>query len=186
MVYTTTNSDAQPFSNKHSNKNSFDLTSLPSIHPTLISIATLASRFIAEMDDVYLEIITAESNDGKEITIPKRLGGHCRKPTWYRKACLPLDAAFDYLIYENHHSLMVAVMVWYQGVVDKRLSSDRILAAEFDIDPPHEIMTAIYALRQVPIKRKLLSDMVRNPRIKSPGIPHNHNLSVTQVAPIGQ
>jgi hypothetical protein len=112
MFYSPVTSFNQVNSGKRLNKKS-DLASLPVIHPRLITISRAASRFIDEMEDVFNQISNAASNDGIEVTVPRREGGYWSKPTWYKEAHLGLADAFDTLISSTFNSLMGDGLRWY-------------------------------------------------------------------------
>lgn len=159
MFYTPASSFKQVNKGKRLYKKS-DLASLPLINPVLISIASRASRLIDEMEDVFDQIINADSNDGIEVTVARRLGGYWFKPTWYKEVRLKLDAAFDIVIHRSYWDLMGDVLCWHQDATGIRLCRTRVLNSEFNIDPPIEINAAIQALNLSDVKRKPLTDML--------------------------
>jgi hypothetical protein len=163
MFYTPDISSKQVNSNKRVNKK-LDRVPLPVINPVFVSMTLASSHLIDEVEDIFNEITTATSYDGKEVTVSRRDGGRQWKPSgwtlvWYKEARLRLDTAFDALIYHPYHDLMGRVMVWYQDATGIRLTMDRLLNSEFSIEPPAEIQIAVRALNAVQAKRALLANM---------------------------
>ena len=162
MINTAFNSAEQVNSSARLNKKRLDVTSLPVIDPHLISIKCLASRLIGEVEDLFNQITNASSNDGKEVTIPRREGGYWFKPTWYKEARLSLDAAFDALIRHTLYDIVGSISTWHSNAVGGYLSITSILEYRFGIEPPSEIKPGVEAIRQVTIKRDLLTHMTLN------------------------
>jgi hypothetical protein len=158
MFYTPASSFNQVKS-KRLNKKS-GLASLPTIYPRLISISRAASRLIDEMEDIFNQITNAASNDGLEVTVPRREGRYWSKggwtDCWYKETRLALADAFDSLVYRSYASLMGDISRWHVDATGFYLTGRSALNGEYKIDAPLEIKIAIQALNLVCEKSRSL------------------------------
>jgi hypothetical protein len=113
MTYTAFNSTPQPFSDRGLNKIKH-LASLPVVDPALISIKCLASRLIGEMDDAFIAITNAPSNDGSEVTVLTLCGGIPSNPYWWRGERIEIDGAFNQLIGDTFDKLNELIRTWWR------------------------------------------------------------------------
>jgi hypothetical protein len=158
MLYTPNNATTQVNLAKGRNKN--QLSALAVIDPYLISIASLASRLIPEMQDAFTSIVNAHSNDGCEVTVLTPCGGIPSNPLWWSKDRVEIDGAFNQLIATTFNKLIDNIRDWHYRATRKHVGTLEIFDDKFAIDPPIEIARAVQAINLSDVIRKPLEDML--------------------------
>jgi len=162
MLISSFNSAAQVNSATRLNKKRFNLASLPTIDPHLVSIASLVSRLIPEMDDAFTLISNAATNDGCEVTILRWYGGIPGTPYWCKEERVEIDAAFNILIANTFDRLHDLIREWWYKHFRIFLFGMDFINSPEKIEPnaPIEIKYALQAIRLASVKRKPLEDML--------------------------
>jgi hypothetical protein len=158
----------------------FNPDSLPTIDPLLVSINCLSARLIAVIDDVYRDIITAESNDGLEVTILRHYGNIASNPDWYEEDRVEIDGAFNILIGDTFDSLHEAIRTWWYKNQRIFLFGMDFINSHETIEPnaPIEIKHGLQAIEHARVKRKPLTDMVDAIHYPKSLTGNTHNLAV--------
>jgi hypothetical protein len=167
MDITSTNSTTQVISSKRIKKKRFDPATLPHIDPHLISIATLASRFIDEIEDAFTTICNAPSNDGREVTVLEWFPCARKSREYFTGERVETDGAFNILLADTFNMLLKRVRDWHVKLTRAHLTTLDIIHGKFKVAPPIEIQQAVRAFALNDARRDALTDMLyhsmRNP-----------------------
>jgi hypothetical protein len=160
MTYAPFYPDFQAKSGKRLNKT--QVASLPVIDPHLISIASLASRFIVEIEHAFTSIVNAPSNDGREVTVSQWFRGAKNSPELFEGERVEIDGAFNILIGHTFNRLINSVRDWHYKATRRKspLGTLDIFDSKFNVDPPIEIVFAVQVLNLTDVKRQPLIDMM--------------------------
>jgi hypothetical protein len=179
MVYTPFTSSNQSLSRKRPIKKItrlspwLNLTSLRKTDPYLISIASLASRLIHQVDDAFTSICNAPSNDGSEVTVLQWFpcARDCRER--FTGERVEIDGAYNILVMHTYDRLQKLIRTWWY-----KQFRIFIFGPDFDngkekIEPtaPIEIKDALRTLALPNERRKPLIDML--------ALSQNHKLRLT-------
>jgi hypothetical protein len=158
MFYTPAEAFEQAFLRKRPNKTRFDLASLPTIDPYLISIARHTSRFIVEIEEAYTSVIDASSNDGWEVTVTEWFPCARTSPQYFNGERVEIDAAYNIIRGETFDILLDLIRQWHFNRTHVYLSIPDIFDGKFKIDLPIEIQQAVEAFALNDKRREALTD----------------------------